>query len=100
MIWPFNTKRDCGFDCQTTNNYFLRQELLLKEILMNQDELLVQLNEANALNANMVALIQGLQAAINNANTHNVTPEVEAAINELLDAQKAALPPATEAPAA
>ena len=29
-----------------------------------------------------------------------VTPEVEAAINELLDAQKAALPPATEAPAA
>ena len=37
MIWPFNTKRDCGFDCQTTNNYFLRQELLLKEILMNQD---------------------------------------------------------------
>lgn len=93
-MWPFT--KNCGCDCQTANSFFLRQELLLKEILMNQDELLVQLNEANSLNTNLVALIQGLQAAINNANTHNVTPEVEAVINQLIVAQKAALSPAPE----
>jgi len=41
-----------------------------------------------------------LQTAIENANTHNVAPEVEAAITDLLAAQKAALPPETTEPAA
>lgn len=96
-MWPFNI---FGINCQAVNQSLIRQELLLKEILMNQDELLVQLNLSKALNAQLVALITALQTAIDNANTHNVTPEVEAAITELLDAQKAALPLATEAPAA
>lgn len=88
-MWPFNI---FGINCQAVNQALIRQELLLKEILMNQEELVVQLNLSKTLNAQLVALIVSLQAAIENANTHNVTPEVEAAITDLIAAQKAALP--------
>lgn len=97
IMWPFNI---FGINCQAVNQSLIRQELLLKEILMNQDELLVQLSLSKSLNAQLIALIQSLQTAIENANTHNVTPEVESAITDLIAAQKAALPPAPEAPTA
>jgi len=47
-MWPFNI---FGMNCQAVNQALIRQELLLKGILMNQEELVVQLNLSKALNA-------------------------------------------------
>jgi len=62
---------------------------LLEEILMNQEELLVSLNSANAQTQKIIGEIQALQVALANS-TATVSPEVEAAVNQLLSNLKVA----------
>ena len=60
-----------------------RQEYLLRKIAMNQDELLVAVNAANAKTEKIIGEIMALKSAIENASEVSLSPEVEAAIAQL-----------------
>lgn len=51
---------------------------------MNQEELLAQINAANAKTEKIIGEITALKTAVENASVHDVSPEVQAALNQLL----------------
>lgn len=57
---------------------------------MNQEELLVQINEANAITTKIIGEIQVLKTAMESASNLQVSPEVETALAQLMTNLKTA----------
>ena len=75
-------KRNYGLHCRAVIRSLKRQELLLKEIIMNEKQLLDQINAANAKVEKITGEIRVLKTAVENSK--EVSPELAAAAAQLM----------------